>query len=86
MQRNEATVPDKAILAMETAAALTRMKPCLLCGGPCDVLGMYEPKATPGRLVLYPMCVECLETVPDATERIEAELARTPLFKVRGPR
>jgi hypothetical protein len=79
----EATVLDRAALAMETAAALTRMKPCCLCSGPSNVLGAYEPDNTPGRLILYPVCEDCLETVPNATEQIEQVIARHPRIRVR---
>jgi hypothetical protein len=81
----EETVRDRAALAMKTAAALTRMKPCCLCSGPSDVLGVYAPDEQPDRLILYPVCVECLETVPDAQARIEAAIARQPLIVVRKP-
>lgn len=79
---SDAPVSDRAGIAMRTAAALTALKPCILCQEESDVVGVYAPDDRPAKLILYPVCVDCLEQ-DNAIARIEEVLASSPLLMLK---
>jgi hypothetical protein len=63
--------------------ALRTPRPCLLCGQPPAIAGLFWPdrpalwggKPGKGRLIAYWLCTQC-RALPALTQRVEARLAQ----------
>lgn len=77
---------------MRAMLAITLLKPCCLCGGSGDGVGIFIPNqehadaygapAGKERLIAYPICESCCDDAR-ATERVEALLRRSEFCLMR---